>query len=122
MSHRRESLILALLQSVSLKDAARKAGLSYRTAKRWHAEESFRSELDSARKEAFTHSLRMVQGISAKAVAALLRNLKVDKAGDRTTAARAILEFAFRGWEDGELGEKVRELEALVKELKLRKP
>jgi hypothetical protein len=115
--NKRDALLLALLCSPNLKAAAAKAGISYATAKRYAAEVDFQQELAEAKTSAFGQALTVLQGCSARAAKTLLRNLKADKASDRTQAAKTLLDFAFRAWEDKELAEKVRGLESLVKEL-----
>jgi hypothetical protein len=105
------------LQAPSLKAAAKKAGVNYRTARRWHGEESFRTELDAARDAAFRQALRLLQGTSTRAVRALLKNLGVDKPSDRTAAARALLEFAFQSQQSLDQAAKLAELEATLSEL-----
>jgi hypothetical protein len=115
--NKREALLLALLCSPNLKAAAAKAGISYATAKRYTAADDFQKELAEAKATAFGQALTVLQGCSARAAKTLLRNLKADKASDRTQAAKTLLDFAFRAWEDNELTERVKELEALVQEL-----
>jgi hypothetical protein len=114
-SHKRQALILALLQSPSLRAAARRAEVTYRTAVRWHAEPDFQKELESAKREAFGHALAVLHGTSAHAAVALAKNLKSDKASDRNTAARALLDLAFQGHAALDLRAKLAELEQLIR-------
>jgi hypothetical protein len=113
-SSKRQALILALLQSTTLAQACKKVGVNYRTARRWHVEEGFQAELKAAKDEAFAHGLRLLQGNITSAAAVLFENLKADKPSDSTSAARAILEFAFRGKEVTELQKEVEECKEII--------
>jgi hypothetical protein len=119
---RRQALILALLQSKSLREAAKKAKVPYRTASRWHGEKEFRQELKAARREAYEQALCMLQGSSTQAVAALLRNLESKKASDRNAAARSLLGFALDVTEHIDFVDQLNELQKAVDESEQRKP
>jgi hypothetical protein len=112
---KRPQVIAALLTSRTHADAAASCGIGIRTLQRWLKEESFASAYQAAKRElvdATTGRLR-ANGIDA---AETLREVAAGSLGQnpgaRVSAARATLEFLYRGHEDEDLASRLDRLES----------
>lgn len=94
--HRREQLILALLQQPTLEKAAKAAGISAVTAWRISRMPKFEEELRQARRAAFGQAIAKLQYGSSAAVDTLMTVMSNPKtpAGVRVRAAEKVLEYA----------------------------
>ena len=96
-------MLTELVAGATRRTAAAKAGISTRTLDRWTTEPSFRIELEAARRAAFTEGLAVLRGAVAKAVETLRALLNSKREAERRHSAEALLSFAFRAHESGEL-------------------
>ncbi len=112
-------VIQAILTSDTMEKASEQAGVSRGTLYRWLKEDLFKNELKKARQQLVEQSGLKLQRAMGQAIKTLLEICK-DKdatAGARVSAARSILENAFKVADSEELEEKVRRLEEMVKRL-----
>lgn len=107
-----EKAISALLSSVTVEAAAKKAGISDRTLHRWLKEPEFRQAYLAARRMVMEQAVGTLQRASLGAVETLVRNLKCGAPSVEVSAARAILEAGFKGVEMLEFEERLAAVEA----------
>jgi hypothetical protein len=105
-----DPLILALAVGATAAYAARKAGCSERTVRRKLARPEFRAKVDAARHALVTDTVGRLSGVSIKAVNALEDLLADRSAAIRLGAAKALLDFTFRGDERETLARQLRQL------------
>jgi hypothetical protein len=113
-SRRREAAIAALLCSPTIAHAAQSAGVSESTLSRWLRTETFRHAYQLAQREALSQAIAALAAAAGMAVT-VLRAAMLDSsasAAARVTAARAVLEFGFRGAEIADLQERLAAIEA----------
>jgi hypothetical protein len=108
-------LASCLARGATLKDAAGVGGVSVRTAERRWADREFRALVERERAELITAASGALLDGMAEAVR-LLRDLLRDAKDDRIRlgAARALLDFAFKGREQLDVEKRLAELEELV--------
>jgi hypothetical protein len=109
-----ERLITVLLSEPTIEGAARAAGVSIRTVHRWTQDLDFNEAFVFAKNNTMEAATAQLQGASSKAVDALLEVARMGEPdAGRVSAARAILEFGFRGLENEVLAKRLDELEKL---------
>ncbi|HEX4150342.1 MAG TPA: helix-turn-helix domain-containing protein [Pirellulales bacterium] len=107
-----DALALELAAGATVADAARRVGISERTAWRRLQDPAFKARVAQTRRDAFVQAIGVLQSASVKA-AKTLRDLLVDEsAGIRLRSAVAVLETASRLGELVELGERLAALES----------
>lgn len=114
---RREGALSALLSEPSIRDAAKKAKLSEATLYRYLREPSFVERYKQARREAIGHLTTRLQA-KADASAKVLSDIAEDEgkpASVRVAAAKAVIEYALKAFELGDLGERLKVLEEALK-------
>jgi hypothetical protein len=97
--------------------AAARAGVGYRTLKRWLVEAEFQAEYRRVRRQLVETSLGRLQQGTTFAVGCLLRNLLAEKGSDQLKAAAIILSHAIRGVELADLAAEIEDVKARLKEL-----
>lgn len=103
--------IQALLQETSIKKAAKKAGVSRDSIRRWMKIPEFKIELDRRRLELFNEGLNLLKLSTKKAALKLLELLdSKDKAQSRW-ASKEILNFAIRAAEIQDIEQRLERLE-----------
>lgn len=115
-----ERLLAALISEPTIKAAAKAARVSEATVYRALRNEEFSKLYRAARREVTQHCVMRLQADSAHA-AKVLREIADDAsapASARVTAARAIIEQAFKGAEQTEVIERLRDLERHIEETK----
>lgn len=116
---RREQAIAALLSSSTVEDAARKAGVSVATLKRWLSEdEDFRREYHAARLAIVEGTTNLLLTLNTSAILTLAQNLRAPRPADSNRAAIAILDLSIRGVEQQQLKAELAELKAEFAEMK----
>ena len=108
--------LAALLSQPTVADAARVAQVSEPTLWRYLRDPAFAAEYRAGRREVVSHAVMRLQADSAQA-AKVLREIADDTtapASARVTAARVILETAFKGIELLDHGERIAALEELA--------
>ena len=113
MTRKQDDLLAALLTSPSVMAAAKKAGVSESSARRWMKLSAFAEAYRDARREGVTHAIALLQRNTHAAVAAILRNLSEDQQpAIQLRAAELALKFAMEGIELEDLAARIEELEA----------
>ena len=115
LSRRHEAVIVALLTNPTLKDAATAAGVSEATVWRLLQREDFQKRYKAAQEEALSGALGALQGAATEAINTLCRNLKCGNPMAENSAARAVLDFAFKSREHFEYAERIKQLESALK-------
>jgi hypothetical protein len=111
-SQQEEAAIVALLSEPTIAEAAGKAGIGERTLLRWLADPSFKTRYRDARRQVVEHAVSGLQQAASKAVLVLVA-LAEDGAvppAARVSAAKTILDQAFRGMEVIDLAADVADL------------
>ncbi len=106
-----EALALAIAGGRTLRDAARAAGVSERTAARRWADKDFRLRVSELREEMTRCALGRLADGMGEAADTLRGLLSAETDGVKLAAARAILQLGVELRALVELEEKVRELE-----------
>lgn len=111
-------LIEALLTPLSITAAARAAGIGEATARRWLKLPHFQAAYQAAQKQLFNQALTGLMQKVDRAIETLDRNMTGEDvpASTQVRAAQIVLEQAIAVHKMGELEEKYRELEQLVKQ------
>jgi hypothetical protein len=112
------ALVAALLLAPTVKAAARRAKVAYRTAVRWRALPQFRAAHDAAVKDTFGRGLGMVQAAAPRAAQRLVKALKAAKTSDAISAARALLDHGGKAAGLADLETKLAEAMRLLEELR----
>jgi transposase-like protein len=97
--HKHIEAISVLLLCPTIAEAAKQLGIGDRTLRRWMRTEPFRSNYLEARQQVMTEAIASLQKAAAKAVESLVDKLNDpdESSGIQVAAARAILEYSFRG-------------------------
>lgn len=105
--------VAAVLGTRSLEEAAKLAGVTTRTLRRWMELPAFQAALITSRREAFTQALADLRLAASEAVAALRRIVGNPETppGVVVQAAHAILTHAFKGVELQDILERIQALE-----------
>jgi hypothetical protein len=107
-----EGLVVALAGGASVSAAAAHAGVSDRTARRRLADPAFRTRVDEARGELVRQAVGRLSAIGVLAGDTLEGLIKgAASEAVRLGAARAVLEYMFRGQEIDALARQLDELE-----------
>lgn len=116
LERKREQAISALLTEPTVGEAAEVVGIGSRTLHRWMQEPDFRASYMAARREIVGHTTAALQHASGTAVRTLLEVMEDEDApaSSRVTAARAVLELAYRGIELEDLSARLDHLESTV--------
>jgi len=114
MKKRRDEieLVIALATGSSIREAARLAGFSERTARRRNADSDFQNRVSAARDELWGAAIGKLADTAAEAVATLRELLSCDDPKVRLGAARAVLAVAPHLREAVEHEKRLTELEA----------
>jgi len=118
LTAKQDKALGALLTSPSLEHAAKSAGVTTVTLWRYLQDDAFKAAYQAARRIAVNHAVTRLQQACSGAVGVLC-NVAGDKtapAGARVTAARTILESAFKAIEIEDLSQRIDALEAATKD------
>lgn len=114
MEAKKHRALLALLSSPTIKEAAKIAGIGEKTLHRWIKEDQeFRQAYREASREALQHTTTRLQQAAARAVDTL-ESIMMDKranANARVTAAKTVLETAYKAFELYDLEARIEALE-----------
>lgn len=118
MTAKHEKLLAALLESPTIQSAAKSAGVSDATALRWMKDAEFSTAYRDARREVVSHSITSLQAACSNAVATLCAVCDDTEApaSSRISAAKSILEMAFRSVEIDDLAARVSMLEVQMEQ------
>jgi hypothetical protein len=106
-----EAAISALLTEPTIAAAAKTVGIDESTLRRWLAEPAFKARHRDARRQLVEHAISGLQQAASDAVATLSRNLSCGLPAAEISAAKAILDQAFRGMEVLDLAARIEQLE-----------
>jgi len=118
LSRKQEQAVMALLTSGTIREAAAEVGVAESTIFRWMQMPQFEELYREARHRALGQTIARLQQATTEAVDTL-RDVMGDEeaaSNSRVTAAKAVLEMAFKAYELEDLAQQVKELEQLVKE------
>ena len=120
-SHKEDAAISALLTESGIAAAAKKADVSESTLRRWLQDRDFAQRCRSARRQVLEHSTARLQLATVDAVNALqaVVTSRDSPPSTRVSAARTILDMAYRAVEVGELSERLHSVEILVEDMKI---
>ena len=113
----RETAIVSLLAHSTIAEAAAASGISERGMRKWMSKPDFAEAVRSLRAAVLEAGASRLTGLISAAIGTLEEGLASRKSADRTSAARAILEFRERMSRD-QLREKVETLERQIAELR----
>jgi hypothetical protein len=109
----RPAAILALASGEGVAAAARKAGVTERTVRRWREEDGFRREVARAHAEMFARALGcLAEGAASGALVLRQLALKAKSESVKLGAARALLELGPKLRESVEREERIAALES----------
>lgn len=112
-----DALVAALLVQPNVESAAKAAGVSIATARRWSKRQEFSERYAEARREVMRAVIAEVQGAAREAVACLreiCQRGEVESA--RVSAAKSLLDMALRAVELEDLEKRITRLEQGEKE------
>ena len=106
------------MTSRTIEEAAAKAGIAESTGRRWLQDPDFVKQFRRTRQEVMKQVVARVQRASAEAVDTLCQiQASSDSDASRVSAARTILEHAFRALEIEELDARISALETQAIEM-----
>ncbi len=118
LTAKQEKALSILLTSPSLEHAAKELNIAPVTIHRYLKEAPFKAAYQAARREIVSHAVTRLQQACSGAVGVLC-SVAADKtapAGARVTAARTILDTAFKSIELEDLAARIEALEAVTKD------
>ncbi|MCW3051444.1 MAG: phage protein [Chthonomonadales bacterium] len=117
-TRKREEAIAALLAHPTIAGAAKAAGISEPTLLRWLKEEEFNADYREARRQMVEVAIGLLQKASGAAVTTLVTIMQDgEKPGSvRVSAARSVLDMAFRGVELQDMEVRLTALESALAE------
>ena len=112
-SRREDAAIAALLACSTIEAAAGQAGIAGSTLRGWLSEPVFKARYREARRQVVEQAVSGLQQAAGEAVAVLstIAGDAAQPAGARVSAARTILDQAFRGMEVLDLAARIEQLE-----------
>lgn len=111
LSANQQRALQGLLTTTSIAAAAREAGLSEKTVRRYLADPAFAQEYREQRALALQETVAALQASSADAITTMRASLGAADENTRLRAARAIIELGYRGVD---LERQVRDQEELI--------
>jgi hypothetical protein len=115
-TRKQEDAIAALLEAPTVVAAAAQARIGERTLRRWLALPEFKAAYRQVRRELVEGAIGRIQGATAAAVDALIRNLTCGRSGDEVRSAAAILDRAVSGIQLLDLDVRLSDLERKTEE------
>jgi hypothetical protein len=122
LSPRQEAVIAALLSAGTAEEAARAAGVSPRSLRRWQQLPAFQDAYRKARAAALSEAVRGLEKLVGKATQALARHLDGGNAVAEVRAAVAVIDRAFKGYSLIEMEERLQRIEARTAEIEASRP
>jgi hypothetical protein len=120
LTPKQELTISALICEPTILLAAEKVGTSESTVHRWLREDTFNKAYKAARRTVMTNTISSLQQTTNEAIHTLkdVMSNKEAPANSRVSAARAILEMAFKAYEMDDLQQRVEEMEQYIEGMK----
>ncbi len=111
LTHRQQAVLPVMAATPSLAEAARVAGFSERTLRRWLEDDHFRDELTRLRQESASLARQELQGLMLRSVSVLAEAMDAPDMAVRLRAARYALSFAIQVYEAQKLRADIQALE-----------
>jgi hypothetical protein len=112
LTHKKDQAIAALLHHPTVVAAAKETKLSEKTLRRWLKDPDFTEAYEAAKHECLSHATGRLQEATSKAITTLTNVMSNSELpGAQVSAARTVLEFAFRAVEQHELERRLAALE-----------
>ena len=113
---KQEKMLIAVLASPTFVGAAAASGISVNVLYRAMAEPAFKEAYAAARQDALTQAVGALQQAAGQATEILLGVMQADETppSARISAARSILEYAFKGSEHIDLDKRITDMEQLL--------
>ena len=120
LTGKQEKAVITLLSEQTIKDAAEKAGVSEKTLHGWLKNEAFKAAYMAARRNAVQQSTARLQTVTGEAVGVLreVMNDKAAKGSERVSAAKAVIELAYKGIDLEDFAKRLEVIEAAMKDQK----
>jgi hypothetical protein len=110
-SRSEETAISALLACSTIDAASEQAGIAPATLRRWLRDPDFQRRYREARRQVVEQAVSALQQAACASVETLQRNLTCGAPAAEITAAKAILDQAFKGMEVIDLAARIEQLE-----------
>lgn len=116
---KQQQAIIALLTQPTITGAAVSIGINPKTLHEWLKQPDFREAYAEARDQTMDQAITRLQQAISKAIDTLIAIMGSDLAKDaaRVTAARTILDMAFKAYELEQIAERLTKLEARLEGL-----
>jgi len=116
---KQQQAIIALLTQPTITGAAESIGINPKTLHEWLKQPDFREAYAEARDQTMDQAITRLQQAISKAIDTLIAIMGSDLAKDaaRVTAARTILDMAFKAYELEQIAERLTKLEARLEGL-----
>lgn len=110
---KQQQAIIALLTQPTITGAAESIGINPKTLHEWLKQPDFREAYAEARDQTMDQAITRLQQAISKAIDTLIAIMGSDLAKDaaRVTAARTILDMAFKAYELEQIAERLTKLE-----------
>jgi hypothetical protein len=96
LTRKQEQALAALLDCATVKEAAARAQVSYRTLKAWLDRPHFQTAYQAAKRQVLADAIDQLRQVAGQAVQALRRNLTSAPAAVQVRAAGAVLDQVVR--------------------------
>ena len=110
----KEKVLLALLETSSIREASQKSGIAEATIYRYLKDADFQKEYRTARRSLVETSISQIQKATAEAVETLQRNLHCENPAVEVRCAQIIIEASVKGVELIDVIERLEVLENAV--------
>ncbi len=118
LTPKQHAAVQALLSSVTMTEAARKAKVSTSTLRRWLKEPAFRAAVSQERRHLLESAVNLLHQGAELAVGELLRGLKEPEPGDRRRSADLLLVHLARLRGELDVNDRIEELARMLEELR----
>jgi AcrR family transcriptional regulator len=107
----KERLLIALIETSSIREAAKKSGIGEATIYRFLQDKEFLAEYRNARRQTVEAAISQLQNAAGAAVETLKSNLHCENPAISVRASQIILDFAFKGLETTDILLRLEEIE-----------
>jgi transposase len=120
LSAKQEKAIMALLTEPTIRQAAEVSGVGETSIYRWLQEKEFSQAFRDARKKAFSQTVSRLQQATTDAVQTLqdIMTSADAPASSRVTAAKTVIEMAYKAYEMEDLASELEEIKNYIEETK----
>ena len=118
LTKNKEKFLIALMESNSISEACKNAGFSTVTGHKYLNDPDFKALYNQTRRDTFQMATNKLQQSAVQAVD-VLNSVMLDEetpASSRVQSARAVLENAYRAYEQDDIQQRLEQLEELLNE------